>query len=48
METTLERLGSTLGHDQWQLPQGDPIKHLLYQGTEMPEERKSEESLCTE
>ena len=47
METTLERLGSTPSHEEWRPPQGDPTEQLLYQGAEMPEERKPEESLCT-
>ena len=47
METTLERLGLTPSQEEWRPPQGDPTEQLLYQGAEMPEERKSEESLCT-
>ena len=27
-------------HEEWQLPQGDPTKQVLYRGTEMPEEHK--------
>ena len=48
LETTLERQGLTPSHEEWQPPQGDPTEELLYQGAEMPEERKPEESLCTE
>ena len=48
METTLERLGSTPSHEEWQPPQGDHTKQLLYQGAEKLEERKFKESLCTE
>ena len=41
---TLERLGSTPSHEEWQPPQGDPTKQPLYQGAEIkPEERKPEE-----
>lgn len=46
MEITLERLGSTPSQEEWQPPQGDSTEQLLYQGAEMPEECKSEESLC--
>ena len=48
METTIESLGTNPSHEEWRLPQGDPIKQLLYQGAKMPEERKPEESLYTE
>ena len=48
METTLEGLSLTPSHEKWRQPQGDHTKQLLYQGAEMPEERKLEESLCTE
>ena len=34
MDTSLERLGSTPSHEEWQSPQGDPTKQLLYQGAE--------------
>ena len=32
IETTLERLGLTSSHEEWQPPQGDPAEQLLYQG----------------
>ena len=48
METTLERLGLTPSHEEWRPPQGDPTEQLLYQGAEMLEECKPEESLSTE
>ena len=48
METTLESQSLTPSHEKWPQPQGDPTKQLLYQGAEMPEEHKLEESLRTE
>ena len=38
MEITIERLGSTPSHEEWQPPQGDTNKQSLYQGAEMAEE----------